>query len=234
MIRVVPVQRCELSLQPNRWLFAEQQAPKIERHWHRTCQDNPQFFNGVIMMVQGWSVAGGVMRAQLWESEFKNYIYWRQNGYPDRSVANAFVSAIIITADRAVVLGRQAAGHINSGVPFFPGGFIDPRDVSARGPIDASAATLREVREELGLPSGHLIAEPGQLITFESSSISIGTVYRTELTADELETAVNAHIDGQSNSELAEVVLVRNNSAERMERMPAFTRELLDWAFKAF
>ncbi len=123
---VVAVEECRLLLADEGWEFAEAHAHDIEAHWERRLEDNPEFFNGTIYLTRGATVEDGVLSARVFATDFKNFLYWRETGYGDRSVTDVFGSALIVSADgavhsrspargayqlRACLLPRRARGH---------------------------------------------------------------------------------------------------------------------------
>jgi 8-oxo-dGTP pyrophosphatase MutT (NUDIX family) len=208
--RVLRIDRCDLRVAGERWAFADRYGAEIDAHWARRKADNPAFFNGTLHLMTRHDLAEGAFTAQLVRTDFKSFLYWRETGAPDRSVADAFGSALLRSVEGHVLLGRQRPGNINGGLAYLPGGFIDARDVVEDGAIDIEASIARELAEETGLEPAALERTPGFILTFLGPMVSIAAEFRSPLPAEELCAAISAHIAAEADPELAEMVVVRS------------------------
>jgi 8-oxo-dGTP pyrophosphatase MutT (NUDIX family) len=226
--RVVRAECCELAVGGRGWPFARENAAEIDAHWQRRTAQCPGYFNGRIFMLTRYTLHDGVLRGELTEVEFKQFLYWRDMGEPDTSVFDAFGSALIRSSDDAVLLGRQRPGNINSGLAYLPGGFIDTRDVDAAGRVDIRASILREVEEETGLATHELAACDGFLVTLIGQQISIAVEILADVPARELVRRLGARIAADPGSELEEILAVRTRADLASLAMPGYARLLLD------
>jgi 8-oxo-dGTP pyrophosphatase MutT (NUDIX family) len=224
---VVAVEECRLLLADEGWEFADVHAHDIEAHWERRLEDNPGFFNGTIYLTRGATVEEGVLSARVFATDFKNFLYWRETGYGDRSVTDVFGSALIVSADGAVILGRQREGHINSGLAYCPGGLVDTRDILADGSVDILGSIRRELGEETGLTTGSLVEGPGFLVTRLGQQMSVAAEFRSPLGTDELTQRIAEYLDADPRSELADVVAVASLGEAASVAMPGFMQPLL-------
>jgi 8-oxo-dGTP pyrophosphatase MutT (NUDIX family) len=224
---VVAVEECRLLLADEGWEFAEAHARDIEAHWERRLEDNPEFFNGTIYLTRGAEVEDGVLSARVFATDFKNFLYWRETGYGDRSVTDVFGSALIVSADGAVILGRQRDGHINSGLAYCPGGLVDTRDVLRDGSVDILGSIRRELGEETGLTTGSLVEAPGFLVTRLGQQMSVAAEFRSPLSAALLTERIADYLDADPRSELADVVAVASLDESASVAMPSFMHPLL-------
>ncbi|MEQ1719186.1 MAG: NUDIX hydrolase, partial [Hyphomicrobium sp.] len=126
-----------------------------------------------------------------------------------------------------VVLGRQHAGHINAGLAYLPGGFIDGRDVAASGEIDIRASIARELAEETGLGPAEIMPDPGFLLTEVAAHVSFAVTYRSHFTADALAARIRAHIAADPDPELSDVVIVKGPDDIAHLAMPHYARVLV-------
>ncbi len=224
--QVVRVGACRLRVAPWRWAYAEQHAGDIDAHWLRRQREQPAMFNGRIFLVCAAELAHGVLSADFFATEFKAYLYWREQGHPETGVRDGFGSALIRSADGAVLLGRQRAGNVNAGLVYPPGGFVDARDVAADGRIDIAASIAREVGEETGLPPTHFAPGPGFHVTFAGPHISMAREFVSPLAAEALRAEIAARLAGDPASELTELVAVRR-AAEIEPSAPLYGRLLV-------
>lgn len=224
---VVAIEECRLILSGERWEFAQARQDDIDAYWERRLDDNPDFFNGTIYLTRSAKVEGDVFSADLFATDFKNFLYWRENGYGDRTVTDVFGSALIVSADGAVILGRQRVGNINSGLAYCPGGLVDARDVAADGYVDIRRSIRRELHEETGLEARDVEDVPGFLLTRLGQQISIAAEFRSALAGDVLRERILDYLSADPRSELVDVDIVSSLDATRSLAMPDFMHPLL-------
>jgi 8-oxo-dGTP pyrophosphatase MutT (NUDIX family) len=227
--RVVRIESLALEVSPGRWLYADHHRDVIDAHWKLATAANPSFFNGVIHVIDRIDVGDTLLTAQLLATDFKSYLYWRDEGYPtEGGVRDGFGSALIRTGEGHILLGRQRLGNINAGLAYLPGGFIDSRDAGAGGVVDIAASIERELREETGLGMNDLEAEPGYIVTMTGAQVSFAVAYNSPLGSKELVAKVHTHIAAEAEPELAEMVIVRGVDDLRGLAMPHYARVLLN------
>ncbi len=231
MPSVVRVSDCTLAVDPGGWSFAAHNAAAIDQHWERRLASNPKMFNGGVFVLSQYDLIDGVFRGRLLQTDFKSYLFWRDSQFPDVGVSDAFGSALIRSADGAVLLGRQRDGHVNAGLAYLPGGFIDPSDVGADGTVDLETSIARELREETGLDETMVSPEPGYWITFHGPLISCAQTYASRLSAQQVRSAIKAHIVRESDAELVDAVIVRRTTDLEGQNIADYARTLIDWLF---
>jgi len=220
------VATCSLRRVAGTWPFADQEQAAIRAHWARRVGENPGFFNGTVHVMTTATLAGGHFAGTLVETDFASSLYWRETGYRDRTVVDCFGSAILVSADGALIYGRQAPGHVNAGLVYPPGGFIDGGDVGPDGHVDLDGSIGRELREETGLDPATLQRAPGYLAIRDGALLSIGIIYRGHATAARLIDAVNRHLSQQADQELAELVALTQAADLSAYPMPGYARQL--------
>lgn len=232
MDRVARIARCRLTISPEAWAWAGARGSEIDAHWARRSVENPAMFNGVIHVMHDWRIvddgAESTFHGRLHRTDFKSYLYWREQGFPEAGVKDAFGSALLRSADGHVLLGRQRAGNVNAGRAYLPGGFIDPRD--ARGDVvDIEASIAREVAEETGLGGPLIEPVPGLIVTFCGPLVSIAKEYRIAASAEEARAHIRAHIASDPAAELADAVIVRSRADLADATVHDYARQLLGW-----
>jgi hypothetical protein len=218
---------CRLVAGQGRWAFADAHKAEIDGHWRTRSASSPVLFDGRILLLETFRLSSELLEATFLETRFRSLLYWKDQGYPDRSVRDAFGSALLRSHEGDILLGRQAAGHINAGLAYLPGGFIDARDVSGDGSIDIDASIAREIREETGLDPARLVRAPGYYVTFAGALVSIAAEFRSDLSSAELAAVVRAHIAAEAEPELADVVVVRSAADLDGVAMPDYASLLL-------
>ncbi len=222
------IERCRLVVGARRWTYAEEHRAEIDAHWARRAAENPRFFNGRIHLLAEERSGAGSLEGELLVTDFKSYLYWRDAGFADRSVRDAFGSALIRSADGHVLLGRQRDGNINAGLVYLPGGFIDGRDVGPDGLVDLAGSVLREVAEETGLAADDVTVQPGYWVTRTGHLVSIAVEVVSRHSSSELAGRVESYIASDPNSELTGIVMVRRKADIEGLPMPPFAPLLLE------
>ncbi len=169
-------------------------------------------------------MSSGLLEADLIETDFASFLFWKDNGYPDAAVRDGFGSALIRGCGGEVLLGRQLPGRVNSGLLYMPGGFIDLSDVKDDGLIDIDGSIAREVGEEIGLDFDHFERRAGYLVTQLGRQVSIAVELVSPLKAEALRALLLERIARQSNPELADfAIFAKPPSADRSD-VAAFSR----------
>ncbi|MFM7084807.1 MAG: NUDIX hydrolase [Hyphomicrobium sp.] len=225
------VTSCELSVDHFEWSFRHNYAQEISHYWTHRCSDNPHFFDGTVHLLSDFNTDKGHFRGKLFPIDFKSFLYWREHGHKDCTVYDIFGSALLRSKEGAVLLGRQRKGHINQGLFYFPGGFIDPRDVVSNK-VCIRSSVVREVVEETGLPFSHLLPCPNFVITECQRQISIGVEIKTHLSTWELINTITNYLSKDSHSELEEVIAVSHHSQIDPLKVPKYASTLLDYVLR--
>ena len=229
--RVLRLRSCRLQVATGPWPYAATQAAGIDRHWQRRSAENPALFNGVVHMLRAASIAHDNLDGAFVRTDFKSYLFWREQGFPQADARDAFGSALLLSREGHVLLGRQGGGHLNAGRIYLPGGFIDHRDVRTDDTIDIDASISRELREETGLAPADLQRRPGYIATFCGPLVSIGIEYRSPLAADALRDRILSHIAHDVKSELTDIVIVRSVGDLAGQAVVPYAARLLEWLF---
>jgi ADP-ribose pyrophosphatase YjhB (NUDIX family) len=226
---VVPVGHWHLGLvREARWAYAEQRAEAIAAYWVRRKAENPALFNGRVMMCLDWKLAGTTFIARLMATDFANFLYWRSRGDEDRTVYDAFGSALVWSRDGSILLAEPGAHTINAGNLYLPGGFIDERDVAANDTIDIDASIARELFEETGLAAPAVQQRPGGLVVRAGQLLSlVGQFDAPHQARDELRAHVEGHMRSETEPELARIVMHDPEADAPQQRMPAYVPPLL-------
>lgn len=210
------------------WQYAIAHGPAIDAHWRKASTANPNYFNGTIHVVTQLDWVGSHIAATLIPTDFKNFLYWRDQGFPSAAgVRDGFGSGLIRSADGCIVLGRQRPGNINEGLAYLPGGFIDPRDVTSGGTIDITASVARELLEETGLGPEAIARTEGFVVAEIGPHVSFAVAYVSPLTATALCERIAAHIAADPDPELAEAVVLASPADVQSHELAAYARVLL-------
>lgn len=205
---VISVDACHLHVGARSWTFADDHREAIERHWQAALARNPAYFNGTILMLAEYGISGGALRGELLKTDFKSVLYWRALGFPETGARDAFGSALVRSRDGGVLLTQQAAGFLNAGLAYLPGGFIDERDIDGDSRVVIADSVSRELAEETGLAAPVVARDAGYLVTRTGPHVSMTVTYRTTLSRGELRDAVSAYIVQAAERELSGCAVV--------------------------
>lgn len=210
-----------------RWTYPEANAAEIATDWADSVRANPTLYDGRMLMTVEWSLLHERFAASLSECAYSAFLSWRDRGCRDRAVVNVFSSAVVVSADGAVILGRSADHTSNAGLVYPFGGSLEPADVDRTGQVDARSSAVRELAEESGLDAADATCDD-PLIVRDGPRLSIAYVFRFPQTADRLRAMVESEISRQSRPEIADVVVVRRKSDIDAGRMPGYTQTLIE------
>ena len=214
---------CELVVGPDAWAFAHANRAAIDAHWQLRQATNPGYFNGIIHVLASGAIEQGVFKGTFIRTDFKSFLYWRETGYPAAGVRDAFGSALVRSREGHVLLGRQSEGHINAGLAYLPGGFIDARDADPASRIDIAASIARELAEETGLGAHDLAPEDGYLIIRVGPLVSMVRELRSGLPAQDLRRQILSRLAADPGAELADIVIIRTLADTAGARVPDYT-----------
>jgi 8-oxo-dGTP pyrophosphatase MutT (NUDIX family) len=225
-ISIVALDRAAFSFAPREWPFAQARRADIAAHFAARRAQTPAIWNGRVLLMHEWSLAQRNLRGTYFETDFANFMAWRDWGCPDRSVTNCFSMGAIRGAEGAFLLGVMSAHTANAGKIYFPAGTPDPHDI-AGDMVDLAGNVAREVAEETGLTSADLSAQPGWTAVLAGPRIALMQVLQAREPADDLRKRVLAHIAREPKPELSDIRIVRSR-ADFEPTMPAFVTAYLD------
>jgi hypothetical protein len=130
---IITLDRIEIAVEAGIWEFARARRQEIDRHFARLRRDRPAMWNGRVLLLNRYTVEGGVLRGACFETDYASFIAWRDWDFADKDVANIFAAAAVRGADGGYLLGEMAPSTVNAGQLYFPCGTPDPNDVGADG-----------------------------------------------------------------------------------------------------
>jgi hypothetical protein len=228
-ISILTFDRVAFSVAPHAWTFARARSADIAAYFAARRAQTPALWNGRMLLLHEWSVTAGGMRGTFFETDFANYMAWRDWGFPDATVTNCFAMGVIRSADGAYLLGVMGAHTANAGKIYFPAGLPDPSDV-AGGTVDLAANIGREVAEETGLTATDFSTQPGWCAVIAGQRIALMQLLQARATAADLRARVLGHIAREAKPELADVRIVRGR-ADLDQMMPPFITAYLSYLF---
>jgi 8-oxo-dGTP pyrophosphatase MutT (NUDIX family) len=219
----------DLKVEPWAWPFASERRAEIGAHFAEKQREKPKTWNGRVLLARSVDISGGRLTSRYFETDFADMLAWRDWGFPDRNVFNAFGMGALRAADGAYVLGEMGAHTTNAGRVYFPAGTPDPDDVSD-GVVDLVGSVAREMEEETGLLPTDYIPSPHWDCIAVGSSVGLFRTLTVDMPGAALKARIEANLARQTDPELSAIHLVR--SVEDLSaNMPRFvtaflTREL--------
>jgi 8-oxo-dGTP pyrophosphatase MutT (NUDIX family) len=216
---------------PKTWTWAEENRPQIEAHWRGLVAKTPQLFNGRILLIDDLEAEGETVRATFFETDYAEFLGWRDFGYPDTSIINGFAMGALQGSDGGYVCGVMGNHTANPGRIYFAAGTPDRSDLREDGRVDLAASVLRELEEETGLtPDSFTVADHWIVVRHWPKIAFLRPVTFSE-PADTIAARIRADIATQKDPELADVCVIRGLEDIDEERMPDFLRTFFRWAF---
>ena len=179
-----------------------------------------------MLLLHEHAIVDRVMSGSYFETDFASFFAWRDWGFPDRSVLNAFPQAALKAADGAFLLGVMGNHTANAGHIYFPSGTPDPNDVDGDR-VDIGASLTRELREETGLDAGDFTVDPGWTAVFDGPRIALFGIVRSAEPAALLRERILRNLGSIAEQELADIRIVRS-PADYDPHMTGYVTAYLD------
>jgi 8-oxo-dGTP pyrophosphatase MutT (NUDIX family) len=225
-ISVVRIDRLDLTFAPQPWPFADTHRPAIDAHFVNLQRARPALWNGRVLLLHRYGIERGVFGGSFLETDFASFLAWRDWGFPEAGVTNSFSMAALRSSDGAYLLGAMGDHTAGAGKVYFPAGTPDPEDVTG-GMVDLGASVVRELAEETGLTAADVVAEPGWYSVLCGPRVAHMKILNARDPADVLRARIRAHLLGEAEPELSDVVVVRGRQ-DFDSRMPAFVTAFLE------
>jgi 8-oxo-dGTP pyrophosphatase MutT (NUDIX family) len=206
---IVPIDRLDLRYAPHRWQFAQARRDDIAAHFAMRRAAAPALWNGRVLLMRDHAIADGTLRGVFFETNFADFMAWRDWDCPDRDVVNCFAMGALRASDGAYLLGVMGAHTANPGRVYFPAGTPDPDDV--RGDtVDLAANVMREVAEETGLTAPDFSVAPGWSAVGTGPRIALMKRIDVPHPAEAVRQTILRHLAADAEPELADIRIVRS------------------------
>jgi 8-oxo-dGTP pyrophosphatase MutT (NUDIX family) len=205
------------------WAWARQEAAVIDAHWDRRVAAQPGLFDGRVFLACHVEMEPGspVLRAVAFETSYRNFLVWRDFGFPGEGVFNLFSMGALRSADGAFMTGEMGASTATAGLRYFPAGTPDPSDLRD-GHIDLDANLLRELQEETGIDPANMTVEAGWSVVFDGARIACMKQLLSPFTANEIVTRFKCFQTGDPHPELSALIPIWPSEGFDESFMPSF------------
>jgi 8-oxo-dGTP pyrophosphatase MutT (NUDIX family) len=229
---IVALDRVEIALEPWRWEFAIARREDIGRHFaERLQRAQPALWNGRVLLVHRYTIAGGVLRGACFETDYANFLAWGDWNFPDAGVFNIFAAAALRSADGAYLLGKMAPSTAAAGQLSFPCGTPDAKDLRPGGALDLAGSLGRELFEETGLDIAALTAEPGWVLVRDRGFLALMKRLTASEDAPMLRSRIVRHLQSDAHAEFSDIRTVRERT-DLDPRMPRFLVAFLEQVWR--
>ena len=233
---IFSVARIETAYRPGPWDFAREEAARIDAHWREARAAKPKLFDGRVLLMRHAELLeapdGDLLRGDFFETDFRNFLAWRDFGFSDRAVYNCFAMAALRSSDGAWLLGEMGGHTATAGKIYFAAGTPDPNDIFGDR-VDLAASVARELREETGFAPEEAAASPGWRVVVAGQKIACMQKRFLALSAAEACARAEKFIAADPEAELARLRAVRGADDLDSRRMPDFIQTFLRDAFAA-
>jgi 8-oxo-dGTP pyrophosphatase MutT (NUDIX family) len=205
------------------WVWAREESARIDAHWAKRRATHPGLFDGRVFLACDveWETGGSTLRATAFETSFRNFLTWRDFGFPGEGVCNLFAMAALRSADGAFMTGEMSASTATAGLRYFPAGMPDPSDVRG-GHVDLDGSAFRELREETGIAPGEVTAGAGWTVIFDGARIACMKELLSSRAANEIVARFKHFQAGETHPELAALIPVWPSAGLDESFMPGF------------
>jgi 8-oxo-dGTP pyrophosphatase MutT (NUDIX family) len=212
------------------WPFAETRRAEIAAHFADKQREKPALWNGRVLLGRNPVFSGDRFSARYFETDFASFLAWRDWGFPDGEVFNAFGMGALHCADGAFVLGEMADFTSNAGQIYFPAGTPDLSDLRGNL-VDIPGSVTREVEEETGLvPADYRAADHWDCVVTRGL-VALMRVLHVDASGEALRGKIEANLARETAPELCAIHLVRDVK-DITPAMPVFVRAFLEAKLK--
>jgi len=227
--RIEAVDALDFRMTSGVWDFAQARAEEIAAHWRRRSAEQPNLFNGRVLMLTRHAVEGRTLRGEFIETDFADFLAWREFGFPASNACNGFSMAALRGADGAFLLGEMSPHTASAGAIYFPAGTPDRQDVFD-GVVDLEASARRELTEETGLDPSEADIAPGWTVVRAPGRVACMKPMQLRVSADDARARIEAQLASEARPEFARIHVVRSE-ADFLPRMSDFVRAFMAQVF---
>ncbi|KKX34072.1 DNA mismatch repair protein MutT [Rhizobium sp. LC145] len=225
---IFPVGQAELQVLPgdHPLYLAEREA--IAANWEKEIAANPALFDGRMVLHRKVSLTPEGFRSEGHVIPYSAFLWWRKQASRAGGI-HVFGYPVLESSDGALIAIRMGEHTANPGLVYFACGSMEPEDI-VDGHCDVDGNMRREVLEETGLDLRQAETAEGYNVCRYRRAITLFRLFRFELTADEMISRIERHIEVAEEKEIAAAVAIR--SADRAAH-PYHVAMLpvLDWYF---
>jgi len=230
---ITRVPRVEARCTPDPWTWPQANRAAIDANWAEKLARTPRMFNGRVLLLREIDISGELCRATYFEADFKDFLAWRDLGYPDPSIGNGYAMAALQGSDGAFVCGVMGRHTANPGGVYFPSGTPDLSDLQQDGTVDLATSVTRELSEETDLSSDLFEVADEWVVVQQWPSVAFMRPVRCREPAQAIAERIRAAIARQDDPELADAKVIRGPLDVDPATMPLSVQSFLRWSYGA-
>ena len=230
-VTIARVRCVEARCIPTPWAWSQENRAVIEANWADKLARTPRMFNGRVLLLREVDLSGELCRAAYFEADFKDFLAWRDLGYPDQSIGNGYAMAALQGSDGAFVCGVMGGHTANAGRVYFPSGTPDRSDLQTDGSVDLATSVTRELAEETDLPPHLFEVSDEWVVVRQWPAVAFMRPVRFREPADAVAERIRAAIARQEEPELADAKVIRGREDIDPATMPLTVQAFLRWNY---
>ncbi len=206
---------------------------EIEEYWQLQRARIPDLYNGETVLGAAWQIDENLLRIECRPISYAALLHWLATPAPtgvvtqDRAL-HFFASAVLISSDGNILMGRMGEHTANAGRVYMPSGSMELCDFQ-NGKGDFTANMRREVLEETGIDIEAAEAEPRYSVYSGRGILALFRQYRFLLSSAQMLEQAQAHLEtvaaAGGKNELAEIMMKEKDHMD--ENMPVHVRAYL-------
>jgi hypothetical protein len=205
---VFDIQRAEIKVLPGEHPFYLAERDAIATNWERESAANPALFNGQMLLQHRIGLDKDSLSSEGHVISYATFLWWRRQT-ERRGGIHLYAYPVLETSDGALVAIRMGDHTANAGSVYFACGSFEPIDV-VDGWCDPDRNMRREVLEETGLDLNDAHPGEGYHVAHFRRAVTLFRIFRFDLTADELVSRIERHMEIAEDKEIAAAVAVRS------------------------
>ena len=226
-IRIEAVDGLDFRLGPGVWDFARDRAAEISAHWRKRSAELPRLFNGRVLMLGAHEYrvrADGarILSGQFLETDFADFLAWREFGFPASNACNGFSMAALRGADGAFLVGEMAPYTASAGAIYFPAGTPDRQDLDG-DVVDLDASARRELFEETGVGAEEAEIASGWYVVHSLGRVACLKPMRLRQSAEAAKAQIDAGLAADPKAEFSCMHVIRDER-DFTDRVTEFVR----------
>ena len=229
---IARIPRIEARCGPWDWRWASENRQRIDAHWRERTEAKPKMFNGRVLLAHDLTIREGTCRAAYFETNFADFLAWRDFGYPDPHITNGYAMGALRGSDGAFLCGIMGADTANAGRVYFPSGTPDPDDLLPDGTVDLGGSVVRELEEETALVPGEYEAADDWIVVHRWPAAAFFRVISLPEPAEAAAERIRANIARQAEPELAGIRVIRGPDEIDPVTMPQSVQAFFKAAFE--
>jgi 8-oxo-dGTP pyrophosphatase MutT (NUDIX family) len=227
--QIVPIEQADVRLVHRPWPFARNNPAEIDAHWQRRIAEQPNLYNGCVLVLDGWSLSNGRFAGECVVTNYKSLLYWSESNKPTRDSPDFFPAAGLHSREGWLILGRMASHTASGGYIYPPCGSLQPDDVTDVT-VDLDGCMIRELQEETGLLLSRAEFDAPMLVFDDRRLVYLRPALIPEPAVD-IANRIKRFIKSQQDAEVADVYIVKSTADIKTAEMPPFAIAYIEHRF---